>query len=64
MGIIGAWIGRIYMKAQLSEVKQEMSNVKVPVLGHLGAAMAGLTSIWAYGAEDAMVRESLARIDE
>ncbi|KAG6371819.1 P-loop containing nucleoside triphosphate hydrolase protein [Boletus reticuloceps] len=63
MGVVGAWIGRIYMKAQLS-AKREMSNAKAPVLGHLGAAMADLTSIRAYGAEDAMVRESLARIDE
>lgn len=42
LGVIGAWIGRVYMKAQLS-VKREMSNAKSPVLGHLGAAMAGLS---------------------
>ncbi|KAG1749648.1 uncharacterized protein EDB91DRAFT_1334077 [Suillus paluster] len=62
IGLLGGWIGRIYMKAQLS-VKREMSNAKAPVLGHFGAAIAGLTSIRAYGAEDAFKQESLDRID-
>ena len=39
---VGAWCGQIYMKAQLS-VKREMSNAKAPVLGHFGAAIAGLS---------------------
>lgn len=30
--VTGAWVGQIYMKAQLS-VKREMSNAKSPVLG-------------------------------
>jgi hypothetical protein len=42
IGMLGGWIGRIYMKAQLS-VKREMSNAKAPVLGHFGAAIAGLS---------------------
>jgi H+/Cl- antiporter ClcA len=42
IGVLGGWIGRIYMKAQLS-VKREMSNAKSPVLGHFGAAIAGLS---------------------
>ncbi|KAG2160129.1 uncharacterized protein EDB93DRAFT_1113551 [Suillus bovinus] len=62
IGLLGGWIGRIYMKAQLS-VKREMSNAKAPVLGHFGAAIAGLTSIRAYGAEQAFKEESLNRID-
>ncbi|KAG2065985.1 P-loop containing nucleoside triphosphate hydrolase protein [Suillus decipiens] len=62
IGLLGAWIGRIYMKAQLS-VKREMSNAKAPVLGHFGAAIAGLISIRAYGAEEAFKEESLDRID-
>ncbi|KAG1769620.1 hypothetical protein EDD22DRAFT_868510 [Suillus occidentalis] len=62
IGLLGGWIGRIYMKAQLS-VKREMSNAKAPVLGHFGAAIAGLTSIRAYGAEEAFKEESLNRID-
>lgn len=62
VGVVGIWVGRIYMKAQLS-VKREMSNAKAPVLGHFGAAIAGLTSIRAYGAQDAFRRQSLERID-
>ncbi|KAK0220002.1 hypothetical protein IW262DRAFT_1381904 [Armillaria fumosa] len=62
MGIAGAYLGQIYMKAQLP-VKREMSNAKAPVLGHFGAAIAGLTSIRAYGAERAFIQESLNRID-
>ncbi|KAI5991472.1 hypothetical protein EDD15DRAFT_2275310 [Pisolithus albus] len=62
VGVVGIWVGRIYMKAQLS-VKREMSNAKAPVLGHFGAAIAGLTSIRAYGAQDAFRCQSLERID-
>ncbi|KAH7922933.1 hypothetical protein BV22DRAFT_1197033 [Leucogyrophana mollusca] len=62
VGVVGGFIGRMYMKAQLS-VKREMSNAKAPVLGHFGAAIAGLTSIRAYGAEEAFKGESLTRID-
>lgn len=62
VGVVGTWVGRIYMKAQLS-VKREMSNAKAPVLGHFGAAIAGLTSIRAYGAQDAFRLQSLDRID-
>jgi hypothetical protein len=32
VGLIGGWVGRIYMAAQLS-VKREMSNAKAPVVG-------------------------------
>lgn len=41
IGIIGGYLGQIYMKAQLS-VKREMSNARSPVIGHFGAAIAGL----------------------
>ncbi|KAI0085671.1 P-loop containing nucleoside triphosphate hydrolase protein [Irpex rosettiformis] len=62
ISILGAWCGQIYIKAQLS-VKREMSNARAPVLGHFGAAVAGLTSIRAYGAEDAFKLELHKRID-
>ena len=39
---IGGWLGNIYMKAQLP-VQREMSNAKAPVLGHFGAAIAGIS---------------------
>ncbi|KZT67112.1 P-loop containing nucleoside triphosphate hydrolase protein [Daedalea quercina L-15889] len=58
----GGWIGRIYIKAQLS-VKRERSNAQAPVLGHFGAAFAGLVSIRAYGAQDVFRRESYKRIN-
>jgi len=58
LGFLG---GQIYMKAQLS-VKREMSNAKSPVLGHFGAAISGLTSIRAYGAQHAFKRVSMTRI--
>ncbi|KAF8845471.1 hypothetical protein BDN67DRAFT_993677 [Paxillus ammoniavirescens] len=62
VGVVGGWVGRIYMKAQLS-IKREMSNAKAPVLGHFSAAIAGLTSIRAYGAQKAFQEQSLDRID-
>ncbi|KAJ7042608.1 hypothetical protein C8F04DRAFT_1252025 [Mycena alexandri] len=63
VGFLGGWCGQIYIAAQLS-VKREMSNAKAPVLGHFGAAIAGLTSIRAYGAETSIVKISLDRIDK
>ncbi|RDX55372.1 hypothetical protein OH76DRAFT_1428233 [Lentinus brumalis] len=62
VAIVGGWCGQIYMKAQLS-VKREQSNARAPVLGHFGAAIAGLTSIRAYGAQDQFRKESYRRID-
>ncbi|CCM01503.1 uncharacterized protein FIBRA_03559 [Fibroporia radiculosa] len=62
IAILGGWCGQIYMKAQLS-VKREMSNARAPVLGHFGAAIAGLTSIRAYGAEEMFRKESHERIN-
>ncbi|EMD39558.1 hypothetical protein CERSUDRAFT_111873 [Gelatoporia subvermispora B] len=60
--VAGVFCGRMYMKAQLC-LKREMSNTKAPVLGHFGAMMAGLTSIRAYGAQEAMREELFRRID-
>ncbi|EMD39557.1 hypothetical protein CERSUDRAFT_111872 [Gelatoporia subvermispora B] len=60
--VIGGICGQLYMKAQLC-VKREMSNAKAPVLGHFGAAIAGLTSIRAYGAQDSFRQESFRRIN-
>ena len=42
VAVVGGWCGQIYIKSQLS-VKREMSNARAPVLGHFGAAMAGLS---------------------
>ncbi|KIY46182.1 P-loop containing nucleoside triphosphate hydrolase protein [Fistulina hepatica ATCC 64428] len=62
VAVAGGWLGQIYIKAQLS-VKREMSNARAPVLGHLGAAIEGLTSIRAYSAQDRFRQDTLQRID-
>ncbi|KAH6916799.1 ATP-binding cassette transporter [Coprinopsis sp. MPI-PUGE-AT-0042] len=62
VAIVGGYCGQLYIQAQLA-VKREMSNAKQPVLGHFGAAIAGLTSLRAYGAQEAFINQSLARID-
>lgn len=41
--ILGGLCGHVYMRAQLC-AKREMSNAKAPVLGHFGAAIAGLSA--------------------
>ncbi|KAJ7455115.1 hypothetical protein FB451DRAFT_1516746 [Mycena latifolia] len=61
--IIGGVVGQVFIKAQLS-VKRESSNAKAPVLGHFGAAIAGLSSIRAYGAQGPFIEESLRRINK
>lgn len=43
IAFVGARLGQMYMRAQIA-IKREMSNAKSPVLGHFGAAVAGLGS--------------------
>ncbi|KAF7792456.1 hypothetical protein EIP86_003493 [Pleurotus ostreatoroseus] len=62
VGAIMGIVGQLYMRAQLA-VKRERSNARSPVLGHFGAAIAGLVSIRAYGAQAAFRSESFKRID-
>ncbi|KAJ7497652.1 hypothetical protein FB451DRAFT_240230 [Mycena latifolia] len=62
VGITGAVCGQIYIASQLS-VKREMSNAKAPVLAHFGATMAGLISVRAYGAQEALMKVSMERIN-
>ncbi|KAJ7284876.1 P-loop containing nucleoside triphosphate hydrolase protein [Mycena rebaudengoi] len=62
VGAVGGWVGQVYMAGQLP-VKRLMSNARAPVLAHFGAAIAGLVSIRAYGAQNKFDRESLSRID-
>lgn len=45
IAVVGARLGQVYMKAQIA-IKREMSNAKAPVLGHFGAAVAGLSSFF------------------
>ncbi|KAF5336910.1 hypothetical protein D9611_003444 [Ephemerocybe angulata] len=62
IAVVGGACGQVYIAAQLS-VKREMSNAKAPVLGHFGASIAGLTSLRAYGAQEAFINESMNRIN-
>ncbi|KAF8515057.1 hypothetical protein BU17DRAFT_76921 [Hysterangium stoloniferum] len=63
VAIVGVVCGQMYIRAQLP-VKREMSNRRSPVIAHFGAAIAGLVSIRAYGAQAAFMSESLQRIDK
>ncbi|KAG9104015.1 hypothetical protein FRC06_006095 [Ceratobasidium sp. 370] len=60
--VVGITIGQIYISAQLS-VKREMSNARSPLFSHFGAAIAGITSIRAYGVQGQFKDETLKRID-
>ncbi|KDQ10123.1 hypothetical protein BOTBODRAFT_36553 [Botryobasidium botryosum FD-172 SS1] len=63
IAFVGAWFGRVYIAAQMP-IKRDMSNSRSPVFSLFGAAVAGLTSIRAFGAEEMFKRESLRRIDK
>ncbi|KAJ6564563.1 P-loop containing nucleoside triphosphate hydrolase protein [Mycena capillaripes] len=62
VGFLGIWCGRVYMASQLS-VKREMSNARSPVLGHIGATIAGLASVRAFGAQMTLIQISIDRIN-
>ncbi|KAK0464667.1 P-loop containing nucleoside triphosphate hydrolase protein [Desarmillaria tabescens] len=62
MTCLGGVFGQLYMKAQLP-VKRCNANAKSPLLGHFGAAISGLVSIRAYGAQESYFQESMRRID-
>ncbi|KAH9939288.1 P-loop containing nucleoside triphosphate hydrolase protein [Epithele typhae] len=61
--VVGRWAGLLYIKAQLP-VKREQSNKKAPILSHLGATVAGLVSVRAYGAQDRFIKEAFDRMDD
>ncbi|KAH8072269.1 hypothetical protein BXZ70DRAFT_1074090 [Cristinia sonorae] len=63
VGIFGLTLGRLYLKTQLA-IKREMSNAQSPILSHFAAAIAGLVSIRAYGAQKAVKQEFFVRIDK
>ncbi|KAJ7363093.1 hypothetical protein DFH08DRAFT_910875 [Mycena albidolilacea] len=62
VGILGAWIGQIYIAGQLP-VKRLMSNTRAPVLAQYVLQVSSLVSIRAYGAQGSVSAESLSRID-
>ncbi|KAG6872989.1 hypothetical protein C0995_004365 [Termitomyces sp. Mi166 len=61
--VVGGLVGNVYMKSQLS-VKREMSKAKAPVMAHFGASIEGITSIRAYGAQNAVLAKSLSLVDD
>ncbi|KAJ6584918.1 multidrug resistance-associated ABC transporter [Mycena capillaripes] len=60
--LLSVLTGRIYMIAQLP-IQRQTSAARSPMLAHFAAAISGLISIRAYGAEEAFLRESAIRID-
>ncbi|KAF9481117.1 multidrug resistance-associated ABC transporter [Pholiota conissans] len=62
VAVLGFYVGNMYLKAQLSAMR-EKSNARSPVLAHFSAAVAGVVSVRAYGAQAAFRAESLKRID-
>ncbi|KAF8803435.1 multidrug resistance-associated ABC transporter [Phlegmacium glaucopus] len=59
---VGVYIANIYLRAQMS-VKREKSNAKSPLLSHFGAAITGLVSIRAYGAQQSFRTESMKKLN-
>ena len=63
IGAIGGILGELYIHGQLS-VKREMSNAKSPLFSHFAAAVNGIVSIRAYGAQDRLRVEARRRADK
>jgi ABC-type multidrug transport system fused ATPase/permease subunit len=63
IGALGGFIGEVYIHGQLS-VKREMSNAKSPLFSHFSAAVSGIVSIRAYGAQKKLMREAQIRADK
>ncbi|PPQ71821.1 hypothetical protein CVT26_007735 [Gymnopilus dilepis] len=59
---LGMYSGGSYVKSQLA-VKRELSNARAPVIAQFNAAIQGLVSIRAYGAQNAFRDELMRRID-
>lgn len=62
VGVIGGVVGEFYVRAQM-DVKRESSNAKSPLYSQFAAAISGITSIRAYGAETKVQRQLQARAD-
>ncbi|KAG8781969.1 hypothetical protein FRC12_021352 [Ceratobasidium sp. 428] len=60
--LVGYCIAQVYIAAQLW-TKRESSNARSPVLSYFGAALAGVTTIRAYGAEDQFKNKAMKLMD-
>ncbi|WWC87878.1 uncharacterized protein L201_002776 [Kwoniella dendrophila CBS 6074] len=63
IGSVGAFLGEVYIHSQLS-VKREMSNAKSPLFSHFAAAVNGIVSIRAYGAQQKLRAEAQRKADK
>ncbi|WVF65767.1 hypothetical protein IAT40_000501 [Kwoniella sp. CBS 6097] len=63
IGAVGGFLGEVYIHGQLS-VKREMSNAKSPLFSHLSAAVNGIVSIRAYGAQQKLRAEAQRKADK
>ncbi|KAG8874159.1 hypothetical protein FRB97_006107 [Tulasnella sp. 331] len=61
-GTLSGMIGSLYLSAQLP-IKRVMSNTKSPILSYFSAAMAGATTIRAFGQEETFKAENRKRMD-
>ncbi|KZT60639.1 P-loop containing nucleoside triphosphate hydrolase protein [Calocera cornea HHB12733] len=59
---VGLLVGQVYIHAQMC-IRRLRSNWRSPLFNHLGAAVSGLISIRAYGAEEAFKQELRQRAD-
>jgi len=62
IGVLGAFIGELYIRGQLS-VKREMSNAKSPLFSHFAAAISGIVSVRAYGAQELFRQQARRKAD-
>lgn len=62
VGLVGGVVGEFYVRAQM-DVKRETSNAKSPLYSQFAAAISGVTSIRAYGAESKVQRQLQIRAD-
>ncbi|WVQ93407.1 hypothetical protein IAU59_000477 [Kwoniella sp. CBS 9459] len=63
IGALGGFLGEVYIHGQLS-VKREMSNAKSPLFSHFSAAVNGIVSIRAYGAQQKLRAEAQRKADK
>ncbi|KZO89806.1 ATP-binding cassette transporter [Calocera viscosa TUFC12733] len=62
VAIVGFSLGQVYLYVQMA-VKRIRSNWKSPIYNHFSAAIAGLVSIRAYGAQEEFKLELFRRLD-
>ncbi|KAJ7288436.1 P-loop containing nucleoside triphosphate hydrolase protein [Mycena rebaudengoi] len=62
IALLSFFTGRVYITAQLP-IQRQMSAARSPLLAHFSAAISGLISIRAYGAEKTFLDESSIRTD-